>query len=82
MVYVEGYQTLNAQIQVRAPVGYNGVAEANCQSTIPSGLRKDPYTEPIGTVTTSGAPVLTRSGIVLNGGSNGDNAGTVNPAQT
>jgi hypothetical protein len=82
MMLVEGNQTVGTQIQARAPVAYNGFPEQNCQSTMPTELRKDPYTEPIGNVPTPGASVLTRSGIVLNGGPNGDNAGTVNPAQT
>ena len=82
MILMEGHQTVGTQVQVRAPVGFNGVGESNCQSTIPAALRKDPYTDPVGNVGSPGAQVLTRSGLVFPGGNNGEIAGSPNPPQT
>jgi hypothetical protein len=89
MILMENHGTVNAQVQVRAPFRYNNINEdltdapnPNCPVRITSGLRKDPYTDPVGFVPQAGAQLLTRTGIVIDGGSSGDNAGTANPPQT
>jgi hypothetical protein len=83
LLLMENHNTVGTQVQVRAPVRYNGVAEADCQSTIPAGLRKDPYVEPIGNVTSVGARVLSRAGgLVFPGGVDGDTAGVLATPQT
>lgn len=88
MILVEGHNTAGTQVQVRAPFRYNGINEdltdapnPNCPVRMAPGLRKDPYTDPIGNVSSPGAQLLTRTGIVINGGSSGDNAGSANPPE-
>ncbi len=82
MIMMEGHQTTGTQVQVRAPFQFNGVGEPPCPQTMPAELRKEPYTDPIGNVASPGAMVLTRSGLVFPGGSDGDTAGSPNPPQT
>lgn len=83
LILMDNQATAGTQVQVRAPVGYNGFPEANCQPTMPQQLRKDPYVEPIGTVSSPGAQVLSRAGgLVFPGGADGDTAGTLATPQT
>lgn len=83
LLLMEGHNTVGTQVQVRAPVRFNGVGEDLCPHTIPSQLRKDPYVEPIGAVGTPGAQVLSRAGgLVFPGGVDGDTAGVLATPQT